>query len=137
MDDEFCARYVINQNDKFMVVLPPTRTVTDGEFYIIPIEHTSDSTQLDSETLTRIHNLFRNLITYLGKSNKSVICVETYHDSTKRTHMIIDCFIFEKSEVSDLKIYFKKALSESDVEWSNHKKLLVFKGSKFYEKVNA
>ncbi|KAF0992657.1 hypothetical protein HZS_4636 [Henneguya salminicola] len=144
MTHQFEAQYVIKKYDNLLIVLPHTRCIVNTHFRIIPIRHVSDSTCLDFEVSREIQDVFNQLCISLSKNvhyfvlkfkKKIPIFIETFYDVTKRVHMNIDGFIFDENFISDFKIFFKKAIIESDQEWSDHKKLILLKGSKVSDKV--
>ncbi|NWY72576.1 C19L2 protein, partial [Erithacus rubecula] len=77
---------------------------------------------VDSTTSSR---MFRNALVKMFEA-KDLDCVflETNMSMKKRYHMVYECIPLPK-EVGDMApIYFKKAIMESDEEWSMNKKLI-------------
>ncbi|NWZ91294.1 C19L2 protein, partial [Nesospiza acunhae] len=77
---------------------------------------------VDSATSSR---MFRNALVKMFEA-KDLDCVflETNMSMKKRYHMVYECIPLPK-EVGDMApIYFKKAIMESDEEWSMNKKLI-------------
>ncbi|NXQ73262.1 C19L2 protein, partial [Quiscalus mexicanus] len=77
---------------------------------------------IDSTTSSR---MFRNALVKMFEA-KDLDCVflETNMSMKKRYHMVYECIPLPK-EVGDMApIYFKKAIMESDEEWSMNKKLI-------------
>ncbi|KFO94672.1 CWF19-like 2, partial [Buceros rhinoceros silvestris] len=73
----------------------------------------------------RTFRLFRNALVKMFE-DKDLDCVflETNMSMKKRYHMVYECIPLPK-EVGDMApIYFKKAIMESDEEWSVNKKLI-------------
>ncbi|NXS21530.1 C19L2 protein, partial [Mystacornis crossleyi] len=69
--------------------------------------------------------MFRNALVKMFEA-KDLDCVflETNMSMKKRYHMVYECIPLPK-EVGDMApIYFKKAIMESDEEWSMNKKLI-------------
>ncbi|NXU55674.1 C19L2 protein, partial [Turnix velox] len=72
-----------------------------------------------------LHQVFRNALVKMFEA-KGLDCVflETNMSMKKRYHMVYECIPLPK-EVGDMApIYFKKAIMESDEEWSVNKKLI-------------
>ncbi|NXE58640.1 C19L2 protein, partial [Calcarius ornatus] len=83
---------------------------------------TSLALSVDSTTSSR---MFRNALVKMFEA-KDLDCVflETNMSMKKRYHMVYECIPLPK-EVGDMApIYFKKAIMESDEEWSMNKKLI-------------
>ncbi|NXF07646.1 C19L2 protein, partial [Smithornis capensis] len=77
---------------------------------------------VDSTILSR---MFRNALVKMFEA-KDLDCVflETNMSMKKRYHMVYECIPLPK-EVGDMApVYFKKAIMESDEEWSMNKKLI-------------
>ncbi|NWI55229.1 C19L2 protein, partial [Calyptomena viridis] len=74
---------------------------------------------------TNLSGMFRNALVKMFEA-KDLDCVflETNMSMKKRYHMVYECIPLPK-EVGDMApIYFKKAIMESDEEWSMNKKLI-------------
>ncbi|NXC67818.1 C19L2 protein, partial [Anhinga anhinga] len=74
---------------------------------------------------TPLKQMFRNVLVKMFEA-KDLDCVflETNMGMKKRYHMVYECIPLPK-EVGDMApIYFKKAIMESDEEWSVNKKLI-------------
>ncbi|NXA13597.1 C19L2 protein, partial [Sapayoa aenigma] len=74
---------------------------------------------------TNLSRMFRNALVKMFEA-KDLDCVflETNMSMKKRYHMVYECIPLPK-EVGDMApIYFKKAIMESDEEWSMNKKLI-------------
>ncbi|NXG18773.1 C19L2 protein, partial [Grallaria varia] len=85
--------------------------------HLIFLAHPTDSTNL--------LRMFRNALVKMFEA-KDLDCVflETNMSMKKRYHMVYECIPLPK-EVGDMApIYFKKAIMESDEEWSMNKKII-------------
>ncbi|NWY52573.1 C19L2 protein, partial [Chionis minor] len=82
-------------------------------FFALPIDFTSSS------------RMFRNaLVKMFEEKDLDCVFLETNISMKKRYHMVYECIPVPK-EVGDMApIYFKKAIMESDEEWSVNKKLI-------------
>lgn len=52
------------------------------------------------------------------------VFMETYTSTKRKSHMYIECIPLPREEGSLAPMYFKKAIMESDEEWSQNKKLV-------------
>ncbi|NXM65612.1 C19L2 protein, partial [Serilophus lunatus] len=78
-----------------------------------------------NDTFFFLKQMFRNALVKMFEA-KDLDCVflETNMSMKKRYHMVYECIPLPK-EVGDMApIYFKKAIMESDEEWSMNKKLI-------------
>ncbi|NXM09137.1 C19L2 protein, partial [Tyrannus savana] len=74
---------------------------------------------------TNLSRMFRNaLVKMFEAEDLDCVFLETNMSMKKRYHMVYECIPLPK-EVGDMApIYFKKAIMESDEEWSMNKKLI-------------
>lgn len=56
--------------------------------------------------------------------DQDVVYIESYTDTKRKAHMIIECIPIPKEEGFMAPMYFKKAIMESDEEWAQNKKLV-------------
>jgi len=50
--------------------------------------------------------------------------METVHNLKWQNHLIIECIPMTQNQFTEAPLFFKKALSESDSRWSQHKKVI-------------
>lgn len=59
-----------------------------------------------------------------GDRGEDVVFMETFKNISRQNHCVVECIPFDK-EVGDMaSIYFNKAISESESEWSDNKKVI-------------
>ncbi|XP_003383183.1 PREDICTED: CWF19-like protein 2 [Amphimedon queenslandica] len=104
--------------------LPSVQSLTDGHCLLVPMEHTQSSLLTDENVWSEF-NLFRKGLTRMfADRDMDVVFMETYTSSKSHSHMIMECVPLPK-EVGELApMYYKKALQESDQEWSDNKKVI-------------
>ncbi|NWX20413.1 C19L2 protein, partial [Aegotheles bennettii] len=79
--------------------------------------------KLNQITFFFFKQMFRNVLVKMFEA-KDLDCVFLETNMSKRYHMVYECIPLPK-EVGDVApIYFKKAIMESDEEWSVNKKLI-------------
>jgi hypothetical protein len=59
-----------------------------------------------------------------AKEKRSVIFMEIAMNFKKQRHTFLECIPVEINMIKQAPIYFKKAIQESESEWSQHKKLI-------------
>ncbi|XP_032536114.1 CWF19-like protein 2 [Chiroxiphia lanceolata] len=115
---------IIAIGTKVYLSLPSNQSLTEGHCLIAPLQHHTAATLLDEDIWEEIQ-MFRNALVKMFEA-KDLDCVflETNMSMKKRYHMVYECIPLPK-EVGDMApIYFKKAIMESDEEWSMNKKLI-------------
>ncbi|XP_072677912.1 CWF19-like protein 2 isoform X2 [Canis lupus baileyi] len=120
-----------NQNKLFMrmaskvyLCLPNFQSLTEGHCLIVPLQHHRASTLLDEDVWEEIQMFRKSLVKMFEVKGLDCIFLETYMGMKRQCHMVYECIPLPK-EVGDMApIYFKKAIMESDEEWSMNKKLI-------------
>ncbi|XP_076184311.1 CWF19-like protein 2 [Aptenodytes patagonicus] len=121
---ELSKHLIIAIGTKVYLSLPSNQSLTEGHCLIAPLQHHTAATLLDEDIWEEIQ-MFRNALVKMFEA-KDLDCVflETNMNMKKRYHMVYECIPLPK-EVGDVApIYFKKAIMESDEEWSVNKKLI-------------
>ncbi|XP_068281041.1 CWF19-like protein 2 isoform X2 [Nyctibius grandis] len=121
---ELPKHLIIAIGTKVYLSLPRNQSLTEGHCLIAPLQHHTAATLLDEDIWEEIW-MFRNTLVKMFEA-KDLDCVflETNMGMKKRYHMVYECIPLPK-EVGDMApIYFKKAIMESDEEWSVNKKLI-------------
>ncbi|XP_027634139.2 CWF19-like protein 2 [Falco peregrinus] len=121
---ELSKHLIIAIGTKVYLSLPRNESLTEGHCLIAPLQHHTAATLLDEDIWEEIQ-MFRNALVKMFEA-KDLDCVflETNMSTKKRYHMVYECIPLPK-EVGDMApIYFKKAIMESDEEWSMNKKLI-------------
>ncbi|XP_078314355.1 CWF19-like protein 2 isoform X2 [Crassostrea virginica] len=109
---------------KVYLCLPNCKSLCEGHCLIVPIQHSVSGTVVDEDVWNEIQ-VFRKALTQMFQSmDQDVVFMETCMGLRYHPHMYIECVPMEK-ETGDLApIYFKKAIQESESEWSDNKKLV-------------
>uniref|UniRef100_A0A914KNZ0 CWF19-like protein 2 n=1 Tax=Meloidogyne incognita TaxID=6306 RepID=A0A914KNZ0_MELIC len=94
--------------------------------YITTMEHYSSCLVLDEDVWEEIQFWMKSLVNMWREDDEDQDCVffENARDIHEQKHMSIECVPLPR-EIGDLSpIYFKKAIMESEKEWSVNKKLI-------------
>ncbi|XP_032328445.1 CWF19-like protein 2 isoform X3 [Camelus ferus] len=109
---------------KVYLCLPNIRSLTDGQCLIVPLQHHRAATSLDEDIWEEMQMFRKSLVKMFEDKGLDCIFLETNMSMKKQYHMVYECVPLPK-EVGDMApIYFKKAIMESDEEWSMNKKLI-------------
>ncbi|XP_044524996.1 CWF19-like protein 2 [Gracilinanus agilis] len=109
---------------KVYLCLPNCQSLTEGHCLIVPLQHHTAATVLDEDIWEEIQSFRKALVKMFEDKELDCIFLETNMSMNKRYHMVYECIPLPK-EVGDMApIYFKKAIMESDEEWSMNKKLI-------------
>ncbi|XP_033631747.1 CWF19-like protein 2 [Asterias rubens] len=109
---------------KVYLCVPANQSLTEGHCFIIPMHHTSSSTAVDEDVWSEIQIYRKGLTKMFEDQDKDAIFLETCMKARSQRHMVIECVPVPK-EIGDMApIYFKKAIQESESEWTQNKKLV-------------
>ncbi|XP_016848146.2 CWF19-like protein 2 isoform X1 [Anolis carolinensis] len=121
---ELPKHLIIAIGNKVYLSLPNFQSLTEGHCLIAPMQHYTAATLLDEDIWEEIQAFRRTLVKVFEAQELDCVFLETNLSIKKRYHMVYECIPLPK-EIGDLApIYFKKAIMESDEEWSMNKKLI-------------
>ncbi|KAI1278100.1 CWF19-like protein 2 [Halotydeus destructor] len=121
---------VIFRGTHVSLVIPRTEGLVRQHLYIISNDHTFNSLlAAEDDILAEIQEIKVALERMLETEKKSIVFMENYRKRiTRSVHMIIECIPVESELMSEVKMYFKKEISECGSEWSTNKKLIDIDG---------
>lgn len=116
--------FLISLGNLVYLALPKRGTLTPGHCLIIPMSHQTACNTIDEDILEEILNFKKCLIQMFRSHNREAIFTEIVVNLQKQRHTFIECIPLPYQDASQAKGYFKKAIMESESEWSQHKKLI-------------
>ncbi|KAK9719830.1 Protein similar to CwfJ C-terminus 1 [Popillia japonica] len=119
---------MISMGETIYLSIPPFEPVTEGHCFLIPIRHVLCATQLDENEWSELLSFRRSLCKMFNAIDKDVIFFETALYFYKHPHMVWHCVPVPREQGDLAPIYFKKAIDESETEWSINKKLVSLSG---------
>ncbi|KAK9871350.1 hypothetical protein WA026_011616 [Henosepilachna vigintioctopunctata] len=125
--DNMLKHLMIDYNDICYLSLPSFEPLTEAHCLLSPVRHVSCSVQLDENEWEALNNWRLKLVNLFEKKDKSVIFFEIAKSFNKYPHMVLECIPIPKRKEVSAEIYFKKAIEESESEWSHNKKLISLK----------
>uniref|UniRef100_A0A8C2SSS4 CWF19-like protein 2 n=1 Tax=Coturnix japonica TaxID=93934 RepID=A0A8C2SSS4_COTJA len=121
---ELSKHLIIAIGTKVYLSLPSNQSLIEGHCLIAPLQHHTAATLLDEEIWEEIQMFRTALVKMFEAKGLDCVFMETNMSMKKRYHMVYECIPLPK-EVGDMApIYFKKAIMESDEEWSMNKKII-------------
>jgi len=125
MDSSKISKHlIISLGNKAFLSLPKKGSLVPGHCLIVPIPHVSACTMVDEEVWDEINNFRKCLIKMFYEQGRDVVFIETAMQFKKQFHTFVECIPLPKDFDLDPAIYFKKAINESEGEWSQHRKLI-------------
>lgn len=126
--DVMSKHLMVSMGETMYLSIPPFEPITEGHSFIIPLRHVSCAVQLDENEWSELLTFRRSICNMFNSIEKDVIFFETALYFYKHPHMVLHCVPVSKEHGQDAPIYFKKAIDESEVEWSMNKKLVSLSG---------
>lgn len=102
--------------------LPWHEALVQGQCQIVPMQHVACATQLDEDVWAEVKDFQRALTKMFTARGQDVVFFETARYLHKRPHMSIQCVASREFELAQF--YFKKAIEESEREWSTNRQLV-------------
>ncbi|GJQ77271.1 hypothetical protein Trydic_g20696 [Trypoxylus dichotomus] len=119
---------MVSMGETVFLSLPAFEPITEGHCLLIPLRHSSCVTQLDENEWYELLTFRKSLCSMFDSIDKEVIFFETALKFYKHPHMILHCVPIPREQGEMAPIYFKKAIDESETEWSVNKKLVSLSG---------
>ncbi|XP_065897153.1 CWF19-like protein 2 [Dysidea avara] len=103
---------------------PDYESLTEGHCLLVPMQHVVCSTALDENVWSEVEVFKKGLTRMFSDLEQDMVYIESYTDTKRKAHMMIECIPIPKEEGFMAPMYFKKAIMESDEEWAQNKKLV-------------
>lgn len=116
---------IVSLGKNVYLALPWHEGLTTGHCLIAPLAHVPCSTQLDDDVWQEMRDYMTALNRMFSSRKQDVIFFETARYLHRRPHMVIHCVPSAEFEMAPF--YFKKAIQESEAEWSTNKQLVSLK----------
>ncbi|XP_038179999.1 CWF19-like protein 2 [Arvicola amphibius] len=121
---QFPKHLIVAIGVKVYLCLPNFQSLTEGHCLIVPLQHLQAATMLDEDIWEEIQLFRKSLVKMFEEKGLDCIFLETNMGMKKQYHMVYECIPLPREMGDMAPIYFKKAIMESDEEWSMNKKLI-------------
>ncbi|GLH06534.1 CWF19-like protein 2 homolog [Gryllus bimaculatus] len=119
---------MIALGSKVYLSLPAHQSLTEGHCLISPIHHVPCATQLDEDVWDEMSSFRKALVAMFLEQDQDCVFFESAMHLRRFPHMVLECVPVPREVGDTAPIYFKKAIMESEAEWSMNKKLVDLKG---------
>uniref|UniRef100_A0A914WUD0 CWF21 domain-containing protein n=1 Tax=Plectus sambesii TaxID=2011161 RepID=A0A914WUD0_9BILA len=109
---------------KTYLAVPSVQSLVEGHCLIVPMMHVPSSLQLDEDVFDEMKIWRKGLVAMLADRDEDCVFIESAKNVQHQPHMCIECIPLPKELGDAAPIYFKKAISECEGEWSDNKKLI-------------
>eukprot|EP00002_Diphylleia_rotans_P021350 TRINITY_DN4157_c0_g1_i5.p1 TRINITY_DN4157_c0_g1~~TRINITY_DN4157_c0_g1_i5.p1 ORF type:complete len:757 (-),score=210.76 TRINITY_DN4157_c0_g1_i5:246-2516(-) len=110
--------------EKVYLAIPDRGILHPYQCLIVPMNHIHSSIAADEEVYAEIQRFKQSLVQMMKSLGYGIIFIETNTNHKRRRHMFIECIPLPKDLAMDAPLYYRKAIMESDEEWSQNKKLI-------------
>ena len=122
---EKCSKEALVHIGKTLYVRVPTnKSLTKNHCQIIPINHIISTVNGDEDFWDELSAVKAVLTKSFSKIKMDIVFMELAQYLGSRKHIFIDCIPVPLEESALLPAFFKKSILDSDVEWSQNKKLV-------------
>lgn len=117
-------KLLVSMGNKVYLALPWYTGLQSGHCMLVPTQHVNCCTQLDEDTWEEINNFRKALTKMFAAQRKDVIFFEIANKFNYHPHLTIHCVPIRDKDGEMAPFYFKKAIEESEREWSVNKQLV-------------
>lgn len=115
---------MVSMGEQVYISLPWHIGMQSGHCIISTTQHISCCTQLDEDTWSEVNDFRKALTRMFAAQKKDVVFFEIATHLSRRPHLSIHCVPISDEQAEMAPFYFKKAVEESELEWSVNKQLL-------------
>ncbi|EIN12832.1 hypothetical protein PUNSTDRAFT_82258 [Punctularia strigosozonata HHB-11173 SS5] len=100
--------------------------LVDGHCLIVPIQHHLTMLEGDDDVWDEVKNFMKCLMRMFAEQDKGVVFYETVLSLKQQKHTFIECVPLPWEQFEEIPGYFRESILSSELEWSQHKKLIDF-----------
>ena len=116
---------VISQSENVYVSYPYLDgSLIDMHVILSTKEHSNSMASLEENVYIEMRNYQKSIVSMNAQNDKMTVFLEFSSHTDQVKHLSIDCIPLKFSLLDDLRIFFKKALMDQDVEWSSNKNIV-------------
>ena len=123
-NDSFSKGLLVAVGINVYLAVPATQSLTEGHCLLVPLEHHTSMILLDENVWDEIRVFQKGLTRMFSDHGSDVVFTESYMSAAKRSHAYLECIPIPKEQGDVVPMYFKKAIMESDEEWSMNRKII-------------
>lgn len=122
---------ILSISDNFYLLQPNQSILSSNEapfpgkhFMLVPFSHSNSIRSISEQEREELKNYRRSLEAFAKAENLSVLYMETALNFDKVPHAKLEVILAEESQLEQVSIFFSKAFTELDGDWSTHKKVI-------------
>lgn len=115
---------IVSLGEHTYLALPKRGRLVDGHCLLVPMRHVTSMAAADEEVYEEMQRFKSGLVRMLAERGDVPVFLETASAPRKLRHTFVECVPLPGDLAAAAPGYFKKALLESEREWSDNVKLI-------------
>jgi hypothetical protein len=116
---------VISESSNVYLAYPYlSGSITDFHVVISTKEHTNSLAAVEENVYEEIRNYMKSIVSYNLINDMATIFIEFSKQAEQMSHFEMECIPIKYKYLEDARLYFNKAFSDQDDEWTTNKKLV-------------
>jgi hypothetical protein len=116
---------VISESSNVYLAYPfLTGSITDFHVVISTKEHTNSLAAVEENVYEEIRNYMKSIVSYNLVNDMATIFIEFSKQADQISHFEMECIPIKYKYLEDARLYFNKAFTDQDDEWTTNKKLV-------------
>ncbi|EDQ91287.1 uncharacterized protein MONBRDRAFT_1359, partial [Monosiga brevicollis MX1] len=131
----FRKNLVAHMGTKMILMVPERGALVSTHCVLVPIRHVTGLTELEEDEREELRALQRRVVAMFAPEKKDVVFFECSMRLHKQRHTVLHCVPLSFDDATMAPMFFKKAILESDAQWSQNKKLVDVREGGIYRAV--
>jgi hypothetical protein len=119
---------VLSLGEHCYVMMPERGQLVEGHVFIVPAEHSVALTMMEEPAWREMEMFMASLTKMHQAKGSQCVFIETVLNLKQKRHTVVECIPIPPAQAQMAPVYFRKAITESESEWAQHKKLIETKG---------
>lgn len=125
ISNQYLPKNVISTSQNIYLAYPFSfGSITEYHLILSSHEHFNSAAALTEESYTELRNYMKSITAFNAERNYSTIFIEYSKSISQSNHFIIEAIPIKHKKLEEVKIFYKKALSEQDTDWSDNKQIV-------------
>eukprot|EP01122_Echinamoeba_exundans_P011820 TRINITY_DN4830_c0_g1_i1.p1 TRINITY_DN4830_c0_g1~~TRINITY_DN4830_c0_g1_i1.p1 ORF type:complete len:785 (-),score=192.45 TRINITY_DN4830_c0_g1_i1:15-2369(-) len=119
---------VLSLGEHCYLMMPERGQLVDGHVFIVPAEHNVALTMMEEHVWHEMEMFMASLTKMHQARGSQCVFIETVLNLKQKRHTVVECIPIPPAQAQMAPVYFRKAITESESEWAQHKKLIETQG---------
>lgn len=119
---------ILSLGEHCYLAMPERGQLVDAHVFIVPSEHCLAMTMVEDHVWREVELFMASLTKMFQARGQQCLFIETVMNLKHRRHTVLECVPVPATRAEAAPAYFRKAISEAESEWAQHKKIIETKG---------